>query len=442
LLTAGGDSVTHDVNGNMTLIPAALRPSTSSLALAWDMDNRMSTADVGNDSSVDVTYKFDALGRRVYRDDSTDQTVYFQVGQQTLADYAAGANASSPLYNYVWASYIDEPVMREEPSTSDLVYYHRNQQYSIVAITDDTGTILERYAYSAYGVPTITTASGTVILPSSAEDNRYMYTGREWDEALDLYHYRARMYDPISGRFCSKDLAEYQDGANLFNYYAVLVDTDPSGMLVTTPDDEARTVPRKIQCSLNCCCCPRDIVFEPGTKILKPNSAGFFTALAPFKSHLKMVFQPVDKAYSDPAKATSDCGFEWWEYRIGSAHPETGNADKWDDVLKFPKITHWEMFDEWFKKSRPQECFDKRGKPAPMPFTVVIPDRPGVDNGPKRTKVDGFIGIVLRANPNCKCKQASVKLMLRIRAGKLYATLDKISDSNPLPSPPGAPPGW
>jgi hypothetical protein len=64
LLSAAGENVTHDAKGNMTLIPASLRPNATALKLNWDFDNRMSTADVGNDNSIDVTYKWDALGRR------------------------------------------------------------------------------------------------------------------------------------------------------------------------------------------------------------------------------------------------------------------------------------------------------------------------------------------------------------------------------------------
>ena len=198
LLTAGGQSVTHDTKGNMTLIPAALRPSATSLALNWDFDNRLSTADIGNDSTVDVTYKWDALGRRVFRDDGTTAIVYVQSGQQTIADYVAGTAASSPKYRYVYASYIDEPVLRYEPAASQSRYYHRNQQYSIIALTDGVGAIQERYAYSAYGELTVLDGSGTV---QSGSDNRYTYTGREWDSELELYHYRARMYDPVAGRF-------------------------------------------------------------------------------------------------------------------------------------------------------------------------------------------------------------------------------------------------
>jgi len=81
---------------------------------------------------------------------------------------------------------------------------HRNQQYSISAITDGSGAISERYAYSAYGMPTITDASGSART-TTAVGNRYTFTGREWDEAPALYHYRARIYDSVSGRFVSRD---------------------------------------------------------------------------------------------------------------------------------------------------------------------------------------------------------------------------------------------
>ncbi len=215
LLTAGGQNVSTDTKGNITLIPAALRPNSASLLSNWDFDNRLNTADVGNNGSIDVTYKFDAMGRRVFRDDGTTATVYVQAGQQTIADYTAGTAASSPTYRYVYASYIDEPVLRYRPSASESLYYHRNQQYSVVALTNSSAAIVERYAYSAYGVPTITNASGTV-LPVGSVDNRYMYTGREWDSVLAQYHYRARIYDSQLGRFASRDPIGYEDWVNQY----------------------------------------------------------------------------------------------------------------------------------------------------------------------------------------------------------------------------------
>ncbi len=226
LLTAASQSITHDVKGNMTTIPAVLRSGSNPLALTWDFDNRLIGADIDNDSTDDVTYGYDALGRRVKRDDGTTATIFVQNGQQTIADYTSGTAATSPIYTYVYAAYIDEPVYRG--GSGGTRYYHRNQQYSITALTNGSGTIQERYAYMAYGEPTITDATGTVRT-STAEGNRYTYTGREWDEESELYHYRARMYDPLSGRFCSRDPIGYVDGWNMFASNLGLDRTDPTG---------------------------------------------------------------------------------------------------------------------------------------------------------------------------------------------------------------------
>ena len=107
----------------------------------------------------------------------------------------------------------------------------RNQQYSVTALTDGGGAIIERYAYTAYGQMTFANASGSEI-SNSAISNRYTYTGREWDEGLQLYHYRARMYDAVAGRFCTRDPIGYVDGTNRYAYLAlgVLYRLDPSGL--------------------------------------------------------------------------------------------------------------------------------------------------------------------------------------------------------------------
>ena len=225
LLTAASESLTYDAKGNMTLIPSSLRPTASSLTMSWDFSNKLRGADTDDDGIEDVFYLWDALGRRVGRTANSATTIYFQDGQQTLADYVSGTSASSPTYIYLFASYIDEIVLRRG---SGLLYYHRNQQYSITAITNGSAAVIERYAYSAYGTPTITGGSGSIIT-TSAISNRYAYTGREWDVALALYHYRARMYDPVAGRFVSRDPIGFVDGENLYTNYISLNQTDSSG---------------------------------------------------------------------------------------------------------------------------------------------------------------------------------------------------------------------
>ena len=207
LLTAGGQNISTDVKGNITLLPANLTPQNAALGLQWDFDNKLRSADLGNNSSVDVNFQYDALGRRVARTGTGGSVVYVQHDQQTIADYPVGGVASTPTNRYVYASYIDEPVVRKAAGTSGTIhYYHRNQQYSITAMTTSTGAVAERYAYTAYGQPTICNASGSPIGNQQSQiANRFTYTGREWDETLGLHHFRARWMSPIAGRFLERD---------------------------------------------------------------------------------------------------------------------------------------------------------------------------------------------------------------------------------------------
>jgi len=105
------------------------------------------------------------------------------------------------------ANRLDQPLPRND----------RNQQYSIIALTNGGGSIVERYAYTAYGQPTIFDSSLS-LLATSNSGNRYTYTGREWDDTLDLYHYRARIYDAVAGRFVARDPIGYEDSSSLYQY--------------------------------------------------------------------------------------------------------------------------------------------------------------------------------------------------------------------------------
>jgi RHS repeat-associated protein len=126
-----------------------------------------------------------------------------------------------------------------------------SQQYSITALTDSGGTIKERYAYSAYGVVTITDGSGTART-STAEGNRYTYTGREWDDVAELYHYRARVYEPLTGRFGSRDPIGFEGSRwNLYAYVGgrPVYTGDPSGLcgiIFTIPLDSVEVCCRKV----------------------------------------------------------------------------------------------------------------------------------------------------------------------------------------------------
>jgi RHS repeat-associated protein len=128
-----------------------------------------------------------------------------------------------------------------------------NQQYSITAVTTSSGAIAERYAYSAYGEPTILDASASV-LSSSAINNRYTYTGREWDATLGLYHFRARWMSGLTGRFLSTDPVKYLGSEwNLFAYCEnkSLNRSDPYGLCSRWPLCGGKPLDRRFNCCEN-----------------------------------------------------------------------------------------------------------------------------------------------------------------------------------------------
>lgn len=111
-------------------------------------------------------------------------------------------------------------------------YLHADQLGSIIAITNKSGTLVEQYAYSAFGEMRIFDGSG-VEIQNSQVGNIFGFTGREFDSESHLYYYRARYYDPSLGRFISADPIGFGGGdANLYRYVFnnALILKDPTGL--------------------------------------------------------------------------------------------------------------------------------------------------------------------------------------------------------------------
>jgi RHS repeat-associated protein len=155
-----------------------------------------------------------------------------------VCEYLANDDPSTtaPQQTYVYGSYVDEPLIKID-SASTKLYYHANRQYSVTAMTDSSGTVVERYAYSPYGVTTILAPNGSTPRATSSVGNSYMYTGRRLDKEFAsssedaVYYYRARYYLPPLGRFGSRDPLRYADGMSVYGYVKSnpMTNRDPSG---------------------------------------------------------------------------------------------------------------------------------------------------------------------------------------------------------------------
>ena len=106
--------------------------------------------------------------RNLDMDSGRDIKTYISDGQQEIMEYGILMGSGAPTIKYIYADYVDEPVMMvtvedgEAGPTETKYYYHQNNIYSTAAMTDQSSSVVERYSYDAYGRTTFHNADGTV----------------------------------------------------------------------------------------------------------------------------------------------------------------------------------------------------------------------------------------------------------------------------------------
>ena len=80
-------------------------------------------------------------------------------------------------------------------------FYGYDGMGSARLLTDSTGTVTDTFDYDAWGNAVNTT--GTT-------PNLYLYRGEQYDSDLGLYYLRARYFNPLTGRFLTKDASKRQ----------------------------------------------------------------------------------------------------------------------------------------------------------------------------------------------------------------------------------------
>lgn len=169
----------------------------------WDFENRMKQVTLPNGTSV--TYKYDAVGRRIQRAPSSGVSNNFVYdGQDVVKDI----NSDGSTVDYLNGPGIDNKLRLTDSrlAATGSLYFLQDHLGSTTALTNSPGVSVNQTSYDAFG-----NSSGSPF-------TRYGYTGRERDPATGLLYYRARWYDPQVGRFVSEDPIGFEGGINLYSY--------------------------------------------------------------------------------------------------------------------------------------------------------------------------------------------------------------------------------
>ena len=101
--------------------------------------------------------------------------------------------------------------------TTQLRYLHVDNQNSLVAVTDESGNVVERLAYDPFGKRRFVTGADDPGNTISGQTTEHGYTLEEMLDTVGVTNLNGRMYDPLLGRFISAD-PHIQSPYNLQSY--------------------------------------------------------------------------------------------------------------------------------------------------------------------------------------------------------------------------------
>ena len=242
LTASPGATYSYDAEGHTT---ARTDTSTGKVtSFAYDHRNRLTGATTktsGGAVTMQATYTYDALGRRISTEVDADGagagpavttwTVFD--GENPYADF----NGSGTLQQrYLHGPAIDALLARTD-SGGATAWYLPDRLGSVRDLVSTAGTVLYHAAYASFGATTSSTGAG---------GDRFGFTGREFNAETGDYYYRARHYSTATGRFTARDPIGFVGGdANLYRYVGndPTDATDPTGLYYDDPPAESAPAP-------------------------------------------------------------------------------------------------------------------------------------------------------------------------------------------------------
>ncbi|MCH9651395.1 MAG: hypothetical protein K0U98_24425 [Deltaproteobacteria bacterium] len=176
-----------DANGNQ------IRRTQDGVVLEFLYDVRDQLTELTRDGVVEGRYLYDHQGLRVRKVGGGDIHRYVYDDQSVLQQTD---DAGNTIAKY---DYGPDRLLSMVHATEGRQFYLFDVLGSIADLTRPDGGVQARYKYDAWGNPRSTVG---------ASFNPFGFTGHERDDETGLYYFKARFYDPETGRFLTEDPAE------------------------------------------------------------------------------------------------------------------------------------------------------------------------------------------------------------------------------------------
>ncbi|MDQ1165676.1 RHS repeat-associated core domain-containing protein [Flavobacterium sp. SORGH_AS_0622] len=127
------------------------------------------------------------------------------------------SNGGVDIVTYIGGDAYSAPLILKSDGTSQNYFYLlRDHQSSIIAVADQSGTIIEKRLFDAWGnIASVQDNAGNILAGLTVLDRGY--TGHEHLQSIGIIHMNGRLYDPKLHRFMQPDNF-VQDPYNTQNY--------------------------------------------------------------------------------------------------------------------------------------------------------------------------------------------------------------------------------
>jgi RHS repeat-associated protein len=175
----------------LTLLPGVV-PRVGAQTTTSVSDTRNKLVEVGQGDSTLVRFQYDGDGRLIRKIGRLGIRDYVYDGRRVLGEYDENG---IQVAKYTWAG---DQVISVERVGEGIRYFHYDGLGSVVTLTDESGTVVSRYLWDAWG-----NLRNPDVLDAS--ENRIGFTGHRFDDEIGLHHARTRHLDPTTGRFTTQD---------------------------------------------------------------------------------------------------------------------------------------------------------------------------------------------------------------------------------------------